>query len=464
LAVLEGRLSLLAAAREHPTRIALVAGDGTHHTYADLAERVRRAMAWLDHHVEVGAVVAFVPRLEVSSLVLLYALVERETTALLLHPRLTERERRKLVDEAKPSLVIEEPATITHEGNARSRPVNNEDTTALAILYTSGTTGSPKGARLSRRSFLASAAASERNLGWNDEDRWLLTMPLAHVGGLSIVIRCLIARKCVVLPEAGRFDAESLVPWMTRHEVTIASLVPTMLRRVFEHNPPRPPPSLRAALLGGAAPSSPLLDEARVRGWPVLTTYGLTEACSQVTTQRYGTTPSATEGSGHPLAGVEIQIRDHDRRILLRGKTLMSGYHGRAAIEDGAWFETEDFGHIDEEGRLHVLGRSQDLIVTGGENVYPLEVERALESIAGVEAAGVFAEPDETWGDLVCAALVLRTDANHEAIQAAIATELAAHKRPRRIVVVPALPHTEAGKLDRAALARIDLKTGALFP
>jgi O-succinylbenzoic acid--CoA ligase len=263
-------------------------------------------------------------------------------------------------------------------------------------------------------------------------------MPLAHVGGLSILTRCLLARTCVVLEP--RFDAATLPARLDDEKITLLSLVPTMLARLLDEHPTwTPPPRLRAILLGGAGTPARLLARARERGLPVHTTYGLTEACSQVVT------------GGRALHGVELRI-SADERIQVRGPMLMTGYLGEPPLPPGAWLDTGDLGELDGDGVLRVHARRTDLIVTGGENVYPAEVEDALAALPGIHAACVFGIPDETWGQLVAALLV---GERTPGLAAAIAARLAPHKRPRRIAFVDALPVTPAGKPDRASAARI---------
>jgi O-succinylbenzoic acid--CoA ligase len=327
-----------------------------------------------------------------------------------LHPRLTGAERAAL----RPDLGAVPAGT-------------------LAVVYTSGTTGEPRGAVLGRAAFIAAARASAARLGWRDDDRWLLCLPLAHVGGLAVIVRCLLARRPFMLGRPDRIAAD-----LVRHRATIVSLVPTLLARLLDDGW-APPPWLRLVLLGGAAASPALLARAAERGVPVVASYGLTEACGQVATQIPGA-PGA--GCGPPLPGVRLRIVDDE--IQLDGPTLFSGYLGAPARSPG-WHATGDFGRLDAAGNLHVLGRRTDLIVTGGENVYPAEVEAYLDA-RGV-AACVFGIPDERWGQIV-AALTTRPIGEREL------ADLAPFKRPRRWVLVDELPLTPAGKPDRAAAAR----------
>jgi O-succinylbenzoic acid--CoA ligase len=240
--------------------------------------------------------------------------------------------------------------------------------------------------------------------------------------------------------------------------VTLLSLVPTQLGRLLALEPLwEPPRHLRALLLGGAAAPVALLDAARARGVPVLTTYGLTEACSQVATQAPGTPCSAAEGAGRPLPGIGVRVVDGE--IQVRGPTLPSGYVGGdpPPLTADGWLRTGDRGWLDAEGRLHVLGRAGDVIVTGGEKVHPLEVERVLEAFAGVTAACAVGVRDPVWGQRVVALVVAQAGSNLDLADLWRWTreKLATFKRPRRMALVGELPLSPGGKLDRAAAARI---------
>ncbi len=421
--------SIFAAAREAPRAIALHA-EGRRYSFAALAELTRARMDALSH--EARAPYALIGTNALDTVVTLYALLELRVPALLLHPKLTEAERAEEIDAA-----------------ARSAYALPPD--AAVVMFTSGTTGRPRGAVLTRAALAASAQASAANLGWRDDDCWLLAMPLARIGGLSIVTRCLAARRAVAL--APHFDAVLLPRWIEDARATLVSLVPTMLALLFDAHPDwTPPPLLRAVLLGGAAASEKLLQRAAARRIPIVITYGCTETCSQVVATPYeGRFEAARFGAGRALPGAQLRIADG--RIHVRGPMRMAGYLGEPPLATDAWFDTGDLGALDERGCLHVLGRSTELVVSGGENVHPAEVERVLETCPGVEAAGVFGVADETWGQIVAAALVASLPPTDEALAEHLATRLAAHKRPRRICFVPRLPVTPAGKLDRAALA-----------
>jgi o-succinylbenzoate---CoA ligase len=439
-------LSIRSAAREVPKRVALVMRDRSV-TFAELAALVgARVDALRSAWSETERPVTFVAEPGVSELVEMYAALEARVPFVPLHPRWSDDERASLGSRAARATV---PSSVA------------------AVLFTSGTSGEPKGVMLSRGAFIASAAASEANLGWTEDDRWLLAMPFAHAGGLSILTRCLAARRTVVV-EPG-FDADATLRSIARHRVTLLSVVPTMLSALLDRAEPHSPgfASLRAVLVGGARCPDALLKRARSFGVPVLLTYGSTETCSQVATQRPDERAGRTEvePAGYVLPGVDARIAksanasdSETGAIEVRGPIVMDGYLGEQPLPRGSWFRTGDIGWTDERGGLHIIGRSDDTIITGGENVHPAEVEPALRAHPRVRDAAVFGVPDEKWGQTVAAALVLAPDAwdvsesDLAAIVAEACESFAAFKRPRRLVVVDALPLNAIGKVDRRAV------------
>ena len=448
------------AAREAPNRDALVV-EGQVFTYEDLEGILAAYMIdLLDRGVRPGSddPVAVIGENSFDTLQRALCLITAGVPLFLIHPALTERERSQLIRDIQPIVTPrrehspDEPPLA--RGNLNFPDVDSRDERPLAVVYTSGTSGRPKGVILSRRAFVWSARASEANLGWRADDRWLLRIPIAHIGGLSAVTRCLLARRCLVLGD----ERIGLLEQIERDRVTIASLVPTQLRRLIDAAPNwRPPDHLRAILLGGGHAPADLLSDAADRGWPVLTTYGLTEACSQVATQPYGTTNRGELGSGLPLPGVELRVVDG--LIQVRGRMLFSGYFPQLAappLTDDGWFRTGDRARVDEHGFLHVLGRMSDLIVSGGENVDPLEVEAVLRDLPGVADACVFGVPDRDWGERVAAVIVPAAEQTPDpaVLERELRTRLATFKRPRAVAFAQALPLTGPGKVDRREAAR----------
>jgi O-succinylbenzoic acid--CoA ligase len=244
---------------------------------------------------------------------------------------------------------------------------------------------------------------------------------------------------------------------MQRDRVTLLSVVPTMLRRLLHCDDPvwKPNPELRAVLVGGAPFPEALRSLSLQRGVPALATYGCTEACSQVTTQRLD--QMGTPGCGEPLRGIELRI--HHEEIQIRGDVLMDGYlqdepSGSTWTADG-WLRTGDAGALLSDGQLLVRGRMDEIIVTGGENVAPQEVEAWLETVSGIGAACVFSVPHEEWGQQVVAAIAAdRSRFDPEDLRARLREEVAPFKHPKKICVLESLPLNRSDKIDRAEVAR----------
>ncbi len=303
------------------------------------------------------------------------------------------------------------------------------------LMHTSGTTSEPRPVALTFGNWLAGALGSAVALGLDPEERWLCPMPLAHVGGLSILVRASIYATTAVVH--GRFETEAVLRELMDPErrISMVSLVPTMLARLLDAGL-REPPSLRWALLGGGPIPPALVERAAAAGVPVAPTYGMTEACSQIATH------------GWPLPGVEVELAG-DGEVLVRGANVAAG-----ALAPDGWLHTGDLGSLDERGRLQITGRKADTIVSGGENVAPSEVEAALLAHPEVEDAGVFARQDGEWGEIVVAAVVLRdgSGATAEELRAHCAQQLARFKVPKEIEFRTELPRSPSGKLLRREL------------
>ncbi len=450
-------LSIFAAAREAPDRLALITDSGRF-TYSEVASlTLRRAAALANFQ----GPILLQPRLDLDSLLWLYAASAAGTPFVAPHAGATPRERAavQLLTGARnpPSAdVAAFPPISDTEANPDA---------PFSLMLTSGSTGAPKVVVLSRRAVLASAAASESNLSLDDEERWLLCLSLSHVAGLSIVVRMLIARRTVVLMESSAPGLLSRMSELGRRihaeRVTLVSLVPPLLDRLLREGF-QPPRTLRAVLLGGAGCSPDLAERALRAGVPLLTSYGLTETGSQIVARHYAArrAPLPRQGefvsSGHPLAGVEIKIVGG--RIAVRTAALLSGYFGAAApaLDADGWFVTGDRGAFGPTGDLYVLGRSDSIIISGGENVDPEEVERALRALPEVLDACVFGLPCTEFGQRVVAVVVPAagtTPFGLEHLTVKLRSQLARSKIPRALVLTDALPFTALGKLDRRRCA-----------
>jgi o-succinylbenzoate---CoA ligase len=311
-----------------------------------------------------------------------------------------------------------------------------------AVIHTSGTASEPRPIELTYGNFLWSALGSAVALDLDPRERWLCALPVAHVGGLSILVRSAIYATTAVIHE--RFETDRVLDGLMARDVTLVSLVATTLSRLLDAGLRRPP-ALRCALTGGGPVPAALVERAREAGVPVGLTYGLTEACSQVTT------------AGPPLFCTRVRIEEVPAgeagagEIQVAGPTVAPASRGR----DG-WLRTGDLGVLDERGRLNVTGRLADTIVSGGENVAPAEVEAALESHPGVLEAAVLGRRDPDWGEAVAAIVVVRPGFEVEAgaLRAHCAANVARYKVPKQIdFTTTPLPRTRSGKLLRRELS-----------
>ncbi|MFN8539025.1 MAG: o-succinylbenzoate--CoA ligase [Thermomicrobiales bacterium] len=342
-------------------------------------------------------------------------------------------------------------------------PRERLDLTAVqSIVYTSGTTGRPKGALLTWGNHWWSAIGSSLQLGLDANDRWLAPLPLFHVGGLAILMRSVIYGIPAIIHD--HFDPALANRAIDEQGATIVSVVATMLTRMLELRGDRPyPATFRCALLGGGPAPRPLLEACARLGVPVSQTYGLTEASSQVATLPPQDALRKLGSAGKPLLPNELRIEldgspappGEVGEIVVRGPSLTPGYLDRpdatAHAWRGGWFHTGDLGRLDDEGYLYVLDRRDDLIVSGGENIYPAEVEATLLAHPAVADAGVVGLPHETWGQVPVAIVQLRPGTTADLI-AHCSARLASYKVPKAIHYRDTLPRNAAGKLLRRVL------------
>ncbi len=329
-----------------------------------------------------------------------------------------------------------------------------------AIVFTSGTSGQPKGAEITFGNHFYSAMASAHRLGHHADDRWLSVLPLYHVGGLAVLFRCTLYGTTVVLHD--KFDINEIQHSFDYHAITMISLVPTRLHRMLEAGV-RWPDSLRLVLLGGAAATPELLD--RAKHLPIAPTYGLTEATSQVATAPPG--PWKPGSVGRPLMFTSVEIVDEEGQkvprgqygeVVVRGPTVMKGYHNNpeaTAKTLRGGLHTGDIGYLDEDGDLFIVQRRSDLIVTGGENVYPAEVEGVLRKHPAIDDVAVVGIDDPEWGQRVAAAIVCSKGTTEDEIITYAREHLAGYKVPRVIMFVDAFPQTASGKVQRKAVVAL---------
>lgn len=330
-------------------------------------------------------------------------------------------------------------AVVTPDGVQQYEDAVPVDATTAAVVTTSGSTGEPKAVELPVAALVASARATLSRVDARAGDRWLLALPPWHVAGLQVIVRSLVAgTDPVVLP---RFTVDGVAEHAAEH----TALVPTMLRRLIAEQVDLS--AFRTVLLGGAAPPAELLAAARAAGMRVVTTYGMTETCG------------GCVYDGEPLDGVRVAV-DADGAIRLGGPVLASGYRlrpewtGRSFA--GGWFHTTDLGRLTVDGRLEVLGRADDVVVTGGEKVAPQAVADLLSTHPAVAEVAVVGRPDPQWGQRVVAVVVPSDPAAPPTLaelRRHVGRSAPRHLAPRELLLVERIPMLASGKPDRAALA-----------
>ncbi len=321
------------------------------------------------------------------------------------------------------------------------------------IILTSGSGGDPRPVRLTHGNVAAAVTASELRLGNTASDRWLLTLPLFHVGGLSILWRSAATGGAVVIHE--KFDPERAAQAIKDGSVSIASFVPTMLYRMLDADA-GPYDGMRGLLLGGAAASRELVERGIDAGLPVLQTYGMTETCSQIATIAPGEAVESLGTTGLPLTGMEVSTGGGGvGEIVVSGPAVSPGYLGEPDRIGG--HRTGDIGYLDDKGRLVVLGRADDMVVTGGENVYPARVADVLSRHQFMDRIEVVGVPDSEWGQ-VLVAVVVGDPASQSRIERWAQERLARHELPKQWVFVDEMPMLRSGKLDRPALLDLAMK------
>jgi O-succinylbenzoic acid--CoA ligase len=426
-----------------PERCALIA-DGASLTYAELereATAAARRLAARGARREAPVAITLEPGIEY--VVVLHALMKLGAVAHPINTRLSAPEIRAELERIQPVVTVGEDGDLGLT-EADLPLLGEHDLEAIHCrLLTSGTSGTPRSIGLTYGNHLFSAVGSAFNIGVEPTDRWLCCLPLFHVGGLSIVMRSVIQGTAAVVHDG--FDVERIEASLEGDGVTMLSLVTTQLTRLLEAGVDLLP--LRAILVGGGPVPDDILAEAIDRGATVVQTYGLTEACSQVTTLEPSQAQNKLGSAGRPLLTTHLRIQDSE--ILVQGPTVAPG----CADEDG-WLHTGDVGRIDNEGFLYVTDRLGDMIVTGGENVLPAEVEEVLLRHPSVADAAAVGRSDAEWQEAVTAVVVLHngSDVSADEIRAHCAETLARFKVPKRVEFVSELPRTASGKLLRREL------------
>jgi malonyl-CoA/methylmalonyl-CoA synthetase len=438
--------------------------DGTWMTSGELEERTRRAALGL-----LGAGLARGDRVLLTAgtsarLVIAYVAALRAGLVVVpVNPDYTETEVRHVVEQARPAAAVVEDAALglgatpilgleLDRTRSPDAPIDRAGTDDPALLvYTSGTTGRPKGVPLTHGNLLAGATAVNVAWHWTPEDRLLLTLPLFHIHGLGVGINgSLCTGAAVVL--RPRFDVEDVAA-RAADGVSLFFGVPAMYQRLAAAGRADALARLRLLVSGSAPlPAALATAVAEQAGQIPLERYGMTETVMLTSNPYEGPRKPGTVGLALP--GVELRLAESGE-VEVRGPNVIAGYDGGAepeAFTDDGWFRTGDLGDRDDDGYLTLVGRSKELIITGGYNVHPREVEEVLETHPDVREAAVVGRQSERWGEEVTAVVVAERQVEGEALRAHAAERLAPYKVPKRIEFAAELPRNALGKVVRTAL------------
>lgn len=413
--------------------------------------------------VQRGAVVAWLGHNSWDQLATLVACERIGAVLLPLNWRLAAPELARIVEHAGASHLLGTPECealaadlqrLAHWGHGPADGVQDGD---LLLVYTSGTTGDPKGAMHTRDSMRANAAAAIAAQGFDAATRVLSVLPLFHVGGLCIqTIPALAASGQVLLHP--RFEPGAWFDAVEQWKPTTSLLVPAVMRALVEH--PRwaaaDLSSLQFVNSGSQIVPRVLIDAFHARGIPVAQVYGSTESGPVSIVLKPEDALAHAGMAGVPALGVQVQLAP-DGEILLKAPNLMRGYFRSAgpSFDDEGWFHTGDLAHLHDDGFYEVVGRSKELIISGGENIHPAEIEHLVAALPGVAECAVVGLPDARWGEVPVLAVVPQPGAtpDPQALLAALAERIARYKLPRRVQMLDALPKTALGKVQRAQLA-----------
>lgn len=461
-----------------PDKTALIS-DEQELTYKQLDERISRTVSALTElGLQSGSKAAVLGSHNAEFIILILSLWRIGAVPVPLNNRLKDDELKTILRIADPFILLidktsgrkiesEYTQTAFPLAGESSQPeiqqLNSTDQAGI-VIFTSGTTGIPKGVVLTVNNILSSAGLTNKILLPEKDDAWLCSLPFYHIGGIMIFVRALTAGLTVIIPDSP--DTNSIASSIEKHRPSFASLVPTQLARLMENQ--IKPRSVKKLLLGGGPVDNKLANNAVTEGWRILKVYGSSETCSMFTGLSINENTEKLSSAGLPLPGNSLRIVNEERQelppwetgeIAVSGPTIFREYlnnkeETEKRLQNGYYY-TGDIGYTDDEGFLFIESRRTDLIISGGENISPAELETALLNITGIDKACVIGVPDEEWGQIPAAVLKSSLPLTEVYILDNLRTVLASYKLPKRFFFVEDMPENEMGKINRNKLRAI---------
>jgi len=473
----------------------IITGDRTV-SFNKLNEKANNLVCFLqkNYKVKKGDIAAVLSENNFDFILLIFALWKSEVVPVPINIKLNDHETNNLLKFLKPSFIFTDPGinkNITYHDakfiemandygifdkneiqesrsfTENARDINFDDNYTALILFTSGTSGNSKGVQLSFHNLRTSFNNSNTVLNSNKNDNWIASLPFYHIGGFSIITRALLSGASIIIPASS--SSEDLAYSMTMYQPTLLSLVSTQLKRLMEMGI-KPSKVLKRVLLGGGYIEDSLLDEAIKEGWPIAKVYGSTETSSLVTYLDCNNNSNKKASGGKPIANNQIFIVNERKvivpnntigEIAIKSESCAKGYYNNP-IETGHKFingiyYSGDSGYVDEEGYLFVDSRMNDLIISGGENINPLEIETALMEYSGIQNAAVFGQEDDEWGQIVSAAIITKTGFNisEEELKNFLLSKISSFKLPKRYYFMNDFPMGPLGKVQKNKLREI---------
>ena len=442
-----------------PNKIAIQAGN-TKLTFKEVSDRVAVLAARLANKSRKEMRVALLTNNTIDGYLMILSLQQLGCEIVFLNKRLSHEELQYQLEDAAVSLLIYDESLLHEEfvgiesltfnqikgleenqGFKLVSEFNDDEVTT--IMYTSGTTGKPKGVQQTFKNHFYSAISSALNLGLTDKDNWLCAVPIFHISGLSIIMRGLIYGMTVTLMD--KFDAEKVTSLLKKSSVSTMSVVPTMLQQLLEIFPQEGYNSnFRCFLLGGGPIDKVTLERCQQRNIPVIQSYGMTETASQVIALNFEDAENKIGSVGKPLFSVELKLA-HDGEVLLKAPNIMPGYFNNP----------EKNQEVFEDGFLYLKGRKGDMIISGGENIFPHEVEESYLKLTGVKDIVVAGITDKKWGQVPVAFVILERKLSQQELISYGREHLAHYKVPVRFYQVMSYPQTASGKVKRRELIQI---------